>query len=90
MFPGSQGGPLMHVIAGKAVCLKEAASPAFRQYAADIVANAAAFAESLRNHGFNMISGGTDNHLMLVDLRNKGITGKDLQDKLDSVHITLN
>ena len=90
VFPGSQGGPLMHVIAGKAVCLKEAASPAFRQYAADIVANAAAFAESLRNHGFNMISGGTDNHLLLVDLRNKGITGKDLQDKLDSVHITLN
>ena len=75
VFPGTQGGPLMHVIAGKAACLKEAASPAFRQYAADVVANAAAMAESLRAHGFDMISGGTDNHLMLLDLRNKGITG---------------
>lgn len=90
VFPGSQGGPLMHVIAGKAVCLKEAASPAFAKYAADVVANAAAFAESLRAHGFDMVSGGTDNHLMLVDLRKKHITGKELQDKLDSVHITLN
>lgn len=90
VFPGTQGGPLMHVIAGKAVCLKEAASPAFRQYTADVVANAAAFAESLRNHGFDMISGGTDNHLMLLDLRGKHITGKELQDHLDSVHITLN
>ena len=90
VFPGSQGGPLMHVIAGKAVCLKEAASPAFAKYAADVVANAAAFAESLRAHGFDMVSGGTDNHLMLVDLRKKNITGKELQDKLDSVHITLN
>ncbi len=90
VFPGSQGGPLMHVIAGKAVCLKEAASPAFAKYAADVVANAAAFAESLRAHGFDMVSGGTDNHLILVDLRRKNITGKELQDKLDSVHITLN
>ena len=90
VFPGSQGGPLMHVIAGKAVCLKEAASPAFRQYAADVVKNAAAMAESLRAHGFDMVSGGTDNHLVLVDLRRKGITGKELQDKLDTVNITLN
>ena len=90
VFPGTQGGPLMHVIAGKAVCLREASTPAFRQYAADVVANAAAMAESLRAHGFDMISGGTDNHLMLLDLRNKGVTGKWLQDTLDSVHITLN
>ena len=90
VFPGSQGGPLMHVIAGKAVCLKEAASPAFRQYAADVVKNAAALAESLREHGFDMVSGGTDNHLVLVDLRAKGITGRELQDKLDTVNITLN
>ena len=90
VFPGSQGGPLMHVIAGKAVCLKEAASPAFRQYAADVVKNAAALAESLRAHGFDMVSGGTDNHLVLVDLRRKGITGRELQDKLDTVNITLN
>ena len=90
VFPGSQGGPLMHVIAGKAVCLKEAASPAFAQYAQDVVANAAALADSLRAHGFDMVSGGTDNHLVLVDLRPKGITGKELQDKLDLVNITLN
>ena len=90
VFPGSQGGPLMHVIAGKAVCLKEAASPAFTQYAQDVVANAAALADSLRAHGFDMVSGGTDNHLVLVDLRPKGITGKELQDKLDLVNITLN
>ena len=90
VFPGSQGGPLMHVIAGKAVCLKEAASPAFAKYAHDVVANAAALAESLRAHGFDMVSGGTDNHLVLVDLRAKGITGRELQDKLDTVNITLN
>ena len=90
VFPGSQGGPLMHVIAGKAVCLKEAASPEFAQYAHDVVTNAAALAESLRAHGFDMVSGGTDNHLVLVDLRPKGITGRELQDKLDTVNITLN
>ncbi len=90
VFPGMQGGPLMHVIAGKAVCLKEAMQPAFTQYAEKVVANAAALAESLRRHDFHMVSGGTDNHLVLVDLRNKGITGKDLQNLLDSVHITLN
>ena len=90
VFPGSQGGPLMHVIAGKAVCLKEAASPEFAKYAHDVVENAAALAESLRAHGFDMVSGGTDNHLVLVDLRRKGITGKELQNKLDTVNITLN
>ena len=90
VFPGSQGGPLMHVIAGKAVCLKEAASPEFAKYAHDVVINAAALAESLRAHGFDMVSGGTDNHLVLVDLRPKGITGRELQDKLDTVNITLN
>ena len=90
VFPGSQGGPLMHVIAGKAVCLKEALEPSFREYARSIVANAAALAESLRAHGFDLVSGGTDNHLVLVDLRRKGITGKDLQNMLDTVHITLN
>ena len=90
VFPGSQGGPLMHVIAGKAVCLKEAASPEFAKYAHDVVTNAAALAESLREHGFDMVSGGTDNHLVLVDLRPKGITGRELQDKLDTVNITLN
>ena len=90
VFPGSQGGPLMHVIAGKAVCLKEAASSEFAKYAHDVVTNAAALAESLRAHGFDMVSGGTDNHLVLVDLRPKGITGRELQDKLDSVNITLN
>ena len=90
VFPGSQGGPLMHVIAGKAVCLKEAASPEFAKYAHDVVTNAAALAESLREHGFDMVSGGTDNHLVLVDLRAKGITGRELQDKLDTVNITLN
>ena len=90
VFPGSQGGPLMHVIAGKAVCLKEAASPEFAKYAHDVVTNAAALAESLRAHGFDMVSGGTDNHLVLVDLRAKGITGRELQDKLDTVNITLN
>ena len=90
VFPGMQGGPLMHVIAGKAVCLKEAASPEFAKYAQDVVANAAALADSLRAHGFDMVSGGTDNHLVLVDLRPKGITGRELQDKLDTVNITLN
>ncbi len=90
VFPGMQGGPLMHVIAGKAVCLKEAMQPAFKAYAEKVIANAAALAESLRRHGFDMVSGGTDNHLVLVDLRNKGITGKELQNQLDSVCITLN
>ncbi len=90
VFPGMQGGPLMHVIAGKAVCLQEASQPAFAEYARRVVENAAAMAESLINHGFDLVSGGTDNHLVLVDLRKKGVTGKELQDKLDGVNITLN
>ncbi|MBR3211579.1 MAG: serine hydroxymethyltransferase [Firmicutes bacterium] len=90
IFPRTQGGPLMHIIAAKAVALKEAASPEFRDYARRIVENAAALADALVRRGFDLVSGGTDNHLMLVDLRSKGVTGKYLQDKLDEVHITLN
>lgn len=90
VFPGMQGGPLLHVIAGKAVCLKEAASPAFREYAQHTVENAAALAEALRQQGFDLLTGGTDNHLMLLDLRSRHITGRELQNRLDEVHITLN
>ncbi len=90
MFPGIQGGPLMHVIAAKAVCLKEALSPEFKQYARNIVANAQALAEGLLAEGFRLVSGGTDNHLMLVDLQSKGITGKEAEKLLDSVNITCN
>ncbi len=90
VFPGTQGGPLMHVIAGKAVCLKEAMQPEFRTYAENVVKNAAALAVALQDLGFSLVSGGTDNHLMLLDLRGHGITGKDLQERLDSVHITVN
>ena len=90
VFPGMQGGPLEHVIAGKAVCLGEALKPEFRQYAEQIVRNARALAESLMAQGIDLVSGGTDNHLMLVDLRNLGITGRDLETRLDSVHITVN
>ncbi len=90
VFPGMQGGPLMHVIAAKAICLKEAMAPEFKTYAQNVRKNAAALAEALVANGFDLISGGTDNHLMLVDLRSRGITGKELQDKLDEVHITIN
>ena len=90
VFPGMQGGPLMHVIAAKAICLKEAMSPEFKIYAQNVRKNAAALAEALVANGFDLVSGGTDNHLMLVDLRSRGITGKELQDKLDEVHITIN
>lgn len=90
VFPGTQGGPLMHVIAAKAVCLREAMQPEFRTYAENIVKNAAALADALLKCGFRLVSGGTDNHLMLLDLRGEGLTGKELQDRLDSVHITLN
>ncbi len=90
IFPGIQGGPLEHVIAGKAVCFKEAMSDEFKTYAKQIVKNAKALSEELVKRGFNLISGGTDNHLMLVDLRNKGITGKDATERLDSVGITVN
>ena len=90
VFPGTQGGPLMHVIASKAVCLKEAATPEFKQYAHNIVVNAKALAQSLLEQGMDLVSGGTDNHLMLTDLRSLGVTGKELQQRLDEVHITVN
>ena len=90
VFPGMQGGPLMHVIAAKAICLKEAMAPEFKIYAQNVRKNAAALAEALVANGFDLVSGGTDNHLMLVDLRSRSITGKELQDKLDEVHITIN
>ena len=90
IFPGTQGGPLMHVIAGKAVCFGEALKPEFKEYQKQVVKNAAALAESLVGYGFDLVSGGTDNHLMLVDLRKFGITGKELEHRLDEVRITAN
>ena len=90
IFPGTQGGPLMHVIAGKAVCLGEALKPEFKAYGKQIVANANALAQGLLKRGFNLVSGGTDNHLMLVDLQPFNVTGKELEKKLDEVYITVN
>ncbi len=90
IFPGSQGGPLMHVIAGKAVCFGEALKPEFKAYQQQIVKNAKALADALLKKGFNLVSGGTDNHLMLVDLRPFSITGKELEKRLDEVFITVN
>ena len=90
VFPGTQGGPLMHVIAGKAVCLGEALKPEFRDYARRIVENAQVLAQALLEKGFDLVSGGTDNHLMLADLRPLHVTGKDLQTHLDDVYITVN
>ena len=90
VFPGIQGGPLMHVIAAKAVALGEALAPSFKEYAAQVVKNAAALAEALVQDGFRIVTGGTDNHLMLVDLRSKNITGKAAQILLDEVGITAN
>lgn len=90
IFPGSQGGPLMHVIAGKAVCFGEALKPEFKVYQEQIVKNAKALACALLEKGFNLVSGGTDNHLMLVDLRPFNITGKELEKRLDTVYITVN
>lgn len=90
IFPGIQGGPLMHVIAAKAICLKEALSPEFKKYQNQIVKNAKALAKSMMEKGFNVVSGGTDNHLILVDLRNKGITGKDAENILSLANITCN
>ena len=90
VFPGQQGGPLMHIIAAKAVAFKEALSPEFRQYAAQIISNAKAMSEVLLARGVNLVSGGTDNHLMLIDLRGTGVTGKDLQERLDDCNITAN
>ena len=90
IFPGIQGGPLMHVIAAKAVCFKEALSPEFKEYQTQIIKNANALANALMERGFDIVSGGTDNHLMLVDLRKMELTGKDMEKLLDSVHITCN
>ncbi len=90
VFPGIQGGPLMHVIAGKAVCLKEALSDEYKTYQKQVIKNAATLADALMERGFNIVSGGTDNHLMLVDLQNLDLTGKEVEKLLDSVHITAN
>lgn len=90
VFPGIQGGPLMHVIAAKAVCLKEALDPSFKDYARRIIDNAKALADGLMKRGFNLVSGGTDNHLMLVDLQNMGVTGKETEKLLEAANITCN
>ena len=90
IFPGIQGGPLMHVIAAKAVAFVEALKPEFREYAENIVKNAKAFAEGLKAEGFRLVSGGTDNHLILVDVRNKNLTGKEAEKLLDNIGITCN
>lgn len=90
IFPGTQGGPLMHVIAAKAVCFKEALDPSFKEYGKQIISNAQALAGELVGRGFRLVSGGTDNHLMLVDLRPFKITGKELEKRLDDVYITVN
>lgn len=90
IFPGIQGGPLMHTIAAKAVAFGEALSPAFKDYSKNVIKNAAALAGTLQSRGLNLVSGGTDNHLMLVDLRNKDLTGKDVANRLDEAGITCN
>ena len=90
IFPGTQGGPLEHVIAAKAVCFGEALKPEFKEYQKQVVKNAAALAEALEKQGFKILTGGTDNHLMLVDLRGMDISGKELQNRCDEVYITLN
>jgi glycine hydroxymethyltransferase len=90
IFPGIQGGPLVHVIAAKAVAFKEALKPSFKDYQRRVIANAQRLAQVLMDHGFSIFSGGTDNHLMLVDLRNLGVTGKDAEEALDRTGITVN
>ena len=90
IFPGTQGGPLEHIIAAKAVCFGEALQPAFKDYQAQVVKNAKALEKKLVEEGLNLVSGGTDNHLLLLDLRGTGITGKELEHRLDEVHITAN
>lgn len=90
IFPGIQGGPLMHIIAAKAVCFKEAASDDFKNYQKQIIDNAQTLSQALRNRGFKLVSNGTDNHLILIDLRNKGITGKEAEHILDEINITTN
>ena len=90
IFPGTQGGPLMHVIAAKAVCFKEALQPEFKAYQQGIIDNAQALCKGLIDRDIKIVSGGTDNHLMLVDLRKSGITGKEMEHRLDEVYITVN
>ena len=90
IFPGTQGGPLEHIIAAKAVCFKEALSDDFKEYGKQIVKNAKVLSEELLKRGVNLVSGGTDNHLMLLDLRGSGVTGKELETNLDKVNITVN
>ena len=90
IFPGTQGGPLMHVISAKAVAFKEAMSPEFKEYQGQVIKNAAVLASGLLERGFNVVSGGTDNHLILLDLRSKNITGKDAQELMDKVGVTVN
>ena len=90
IFPGTQGGPLMHIIAAKAVCFGEALKPEFKTYQTQIVKNAASLADGLLAEGFDLVSGGTDNHLILLDLRSMGLTGKEMERRLDEVHITVN
>ena len=90
IFPGIQGGPLMHVIAAKAVCFKEALQPEFKEYMQQVKNNAQALCKALQKRGFDIVSGGTDNHLMLVDFKNLNMTGKEVEKLLDEVHITAN
>lgn len=90
IFPGTQGGPLEHVIAAKAVCFGEALKPEFKAYQQRVVTNARVLAKALQKQGFDLVGGGTDNHLMLIDLRKTGVTGKELQRRLDEVYITAN
>lgn len=90
VFPGTQGGPLEHIIAAKAIAFGEALKPEFKTYQGQVIKNAAALSESLIKAGFDLVSGGTDNHLMLVDLRKAGVTGKEMEHRLDEVHITVN
>ncbi len=90
IFPGSQGGPLEHVIAGKAICFGEALKDSFKEYQQGVIDNTAALADALKEKGFNLVSGGTDNHLILLDLQNMSITGKELEHRLDEVYITVN
>lgn len=90
IFPGMQGGPLMHVIAGKAVCFKEALNPSFKEYMTKVVNNCRVLGEELVNRGFKLVSDGTDNHLILVDLNNKDVTGKEVENLLDTIGVTVN
>ena len=90
VFPGTQGGPLEHIIAAQAICFGEALKPEFKAYGEQVVKNAAVLAEGLKAEGFRLVSGGTDNHLMLVDVRNFNITGKEIERRLDECFITVN